>query len=125
MLRRVCIVGFAAALIACQPAAPPLPTKQACDQPGTVVPSELDTTSAGTSYRFSAYLPPSFEAGTQQSHPIRYLIPGRGSGPNAWFGAGAVNAADDAILAGRMPAFLIVSTGNTHNDAGAQTSNPI
>lgn len=97
--------------------APPAP---ACKDPGTVLRSELADTSRGYPYRFNVYLPPCYAAAPRTFYPVLYLVPGRGSGPEAWFAADANRVADDLILIGTVPPFLIVTTETTDHDMYAQ-----
>ena len=52
----------------------------------------------------------------ERAYPVVYLIPGLGGGPANWFQAGAHEVADDLILSGQVPPFLIVSTESTSSD---------
>ena len=86
-----------------------------CTQPGEVISLAIDSASRGYSYRIALYLPPCY-AGQADAYPVLYLIPGRGSGPSAWFSAGANTIAAEVILAGKLQPFLMVATGTTDGD---------
>jgi enterochelin esterase-like enzyme len=66
------------------------------------------------------YLPPCYDTQVERFYPVLYLVPGRGSGPTAWFAAGADKAADKAILEDGIPPFVIVVTENTDSDQFAE-----
>lgn len=91
-----------------------------CQSPGVVRSLTLDQTSRGTSYTYGLYLPPCYESRAEGSFPVVYLVPGRGSGPGAWFAAGAAQVADDLILSGEVPPFLIVTSENIDGDPDAE-----
>ena len=76
----------------------------------------MEDASRGYPYRFMLYLPPCYDAEAEPGYPIIYMVPGRGSGPGAWFDAGVNEIADDLILAGEVPPFLLVTTENIDND---------
>jgi S-formylglutathione hydrolase FrmB len=92
------------------------PPAFACDEPGTIVRSEIESAGRGYAYNFHVYLPPCYESEAERRYPIVYLIPGRGSGPGAWFTAGADHAAEALIRNGDVPPFIIVTTENTDSD---------
>jgi enterochelin esterase-like enzyme len=82
----------------------------ACGEPGRVLPDSVTETERGYPYPFNIYLPPCYESETGRRYPVLYLLPGRGGGPGDWFAAGADKTADDLILSGEIPPFIIVTT---------------
>jgi enterochelin esterase-like enzyme len=90
-----------------------------CGEPGTVERKILDSPTQGYDYEYELYLPPCYEAETDRDYPVLFLIPGRGSGFQAWFDAGAARVADEMIHAGEMPPLIIVATSTTDNDPQA------
>jgi len=88
---------------------------QDCKESGMIESGKFEQTSRGYSYTFVVYLPPCYATETGQ-YPVLYLLPGRGSGPAAWFDAHAAQVADDLILSRKVPPFLIVATENPEND---------
>ena len=107
--------------VACSPTArnnDPTPLVTACAEPGTVSHGTIDSTVRGYGYSFQLYLPPCYDS--QQQYPVIYLLPGRGGGPGDWFAAAANHLADDLILTGQVPPFLIVTTENTDADPYAE-----
>jgi enterochelin esterase-like enzyme len=113
-------------LAGCRPAGPDLrklpPTLEAiaCETPGSLTPGTIEETSRGYPFSYVVYLPPCYDQEPERAYPVLYLVPGRMSGPNAWFAAGADRAADEAILSGRVPPFLIVGTENINDDMFAE-----
>lgn len=91
-----------------------------CDEPGTTQRMVLDSLVQGYDYECELYLPPCYETETELEYPVLYLIPGRGSGFQAWNAAGAAQTADEMIHAGEIPPLIIVSTGDTDNDPQAE-----
>ena len=91
-----------------------------CQNPGTIINTQVEATERGYPYRFAIYLPPCYEADISTGYPVIYLIPGRGGGPGDWFSAGAGEIADELILSGDLPPFIIVTTESTNNDAYAE-----
>ncbi len=116
---------IAVLLAGCQPisleltASPELLPLTGCDQTGKVVQAEVEDTSRGYPYSYNIYLPPCYQTDAEREYPILYLMPGRGSGPTAWFASGADKAADTAILDAGVPPFVIVATENTDSDSYA------
>jgi len=111
-------------LIGCTatPISPPLaqlPTD--CTEPGEIVHAELSQPSRGYTYIYRVYLPPCFSAEAEFRYPVLYIVPGLGSGPDAWFAAGLAKVADDLILGNVIPPFIIVSTESTSGDPLAET----
>lgn len=88
----------------------------ACDTPGSVSSLSLDQTTRGYSYHYAVYLPPCYDAAPERSYPVLYLVPGRISGPMAWFAAGADRVANEMILKGEIPPFIIVGTESINAD---------
>ncbi|RPI34858.1 MAG: hypothetical protein EHM70_01485 [Chloroflexota bacterium] len=109
-----------AALSACSRATPTPAPEFTCDTPGTIQNLTLEETSRGYSYSYALYLPPCYETMPERSYPVLYLLPGRGSGPRTWFGAGAGDVADELILSGEVPPFIITSTETTNDDMYAE-----
>jgi enterochelin esterase-like enzyme len=97
------------------PTATPTP---ACAAAGTTEPLTIDSPEQGYPYAFQVHFPPCYDP--QSTYPVLYLIPGRSSAPSTWLDAGAAAIADGMIRAGEIPPFVIVSTGNTDEDADAQ-----
>ena len=89
-----------------------------CQAAGTVQFLELGQ-SGGSSYDYGLYLPPCYAAAAG-TYPIIYLAPGRGSPPQAWLSPGAAPIADDLILTGELPPFIMVSTQSTDSDMFAE-----
>jgi enterochelin esterase-like enzyme len=110
-------------LSACMPLSKPAETAQSfsCDTPGSVEQHELSEASRGYPYPYHLYLPPCYERDTDRVYPIIYLVPGRGSGPGAWFAAGVSEVADQMILEGKVPPFIIVTTETINTDMYAKT----
>jgi enterochelin esterase family protein len=109
-------------LAACHPAAPSPPGRAVlpagCQSPGTVQFLELERAN-GILYRYGLYLPPCYDAAAG-TYPIVYLVPGRSSAPHTWLSPGAAPIADDLILTGELPPFLVVVTENTDSDMFAE-----
>ena len=82
--------------------------------PGVVVSALLSPPVTDSDYEYRLYLPPCFSADSH--YPVIYLIPGRSSGPDAWFGAGLAITLDRLILSKDVPPFLLVVTGNIEGD---------
>jgi enterochelin esterase-like enzyme len=107
-------------ITACQPLqAGQSPVPVDCPNPGTTQRLRLEQTSRSYSYSYEVYLPPCFDPEAKPGYPVLYLVPGRGSGPGAWFAAGAVEAVDEAILKGDIPPFIIIATENIDSDPQA------
>ena len=98
----------------------PAKTMPICGDPGTIQRMVLDSPTQGYDYEFNLYLPPCYEEEMDRAYPVLYLVPGRGSSYQAWFGAGAADVADDLIHAGGIPPFLIVATSDTDHDMNAE-----
>ncbi|UCC52451.1 MAG: hypothetical protein JSV68_00505 [Anaerolineaceae bacterium] len=92
-----------------------------CQEAGTVERNALEENARGYAYHFQVYLPPCYELETERAYPVLYLLPGRGSGPGSWFAAGVNEKADELILSGKVPPFLIIATDNTDSDPQANT----
>ncbi len=104
-------------LAGCQARSPVADTTPlVCDKPGTVSRGRVETTTRGYAYEFHLYLPPCYERDNERRYPVVYLIPGRGGGPGDWFAAAAPLTADDLILTGQVPPFIMVSTESTDAD---------
>ena len=87
-----------------------------CTSTGTMISSELPETALGDPYTYRVYLPPCFSAETESLYPILYLVPGRGSTPDAWFEAGLGDVVDRMIWSGEISPFIIVATENIDSD---------
>jgi enterochelin esterase-like enzyme len=122
MIRPI-IVTLLLLLSACIPLSKPVETARSfsCDIPGSVEQHELAEASRGYPYPYHLYLPPCYDRDTDRVYPIIYLVPGRGSGPGAWFAAGAAQVADQMILEGKVPPFIIVTTETINTDMYAKT----
>jgi enterochelin esterase-like enzyme len=110
-------------LLGCQPAASNIPqaeSKPACNEVGTIEQGSIDEASRGYAYSYFIYLPPCYESEREQRYPVLYLLPGLGSGPGSWFAAGANETADDMILSGKVPPFIIVATEEISADPLAE-----
>jgi S-formylglutathione hydrolase FrmB len=123
-MKRIIVVLVLITLISCTSAkiSPPLaqlPTD--CTAPGEIVRGELAQPSRGYTYSYRIYLPPCFSAQANFRYPVLYLIPGLGSGPDAWFASGLAEVADNLILSHEIPPFIIVSTESTGGDPLAET----
>ena len=88
----------------------------ACNDSGTVTAAEVETASRGYPYPFNIYLPPCYQTETEQQYPVIYLLPGRGGSPGTWFAVGVNEIADELILGGESPPFIIVTTESTDSD---------
>jgi enterochelin esterase-like enzyme len=102
--------------VGCATEAIPAALESDCTSPGTVLRGEVSEASRGYPYTFGIYLPPCYNSAADPGYPAIYLVPGRGSGVNAWFAAGVNEIADELILAGEVPSFIIVTTENTNTD---------
>ena len=123
-MKPIIVVLVLITLIGCTPAqiAPPLAElPENCTAPGEIVRGELAQPSRGYAYNYRVYLPPCFSAQANFRYPVLYLIPGLGSGPDAWFSSGLAEVADDLILNKEIPPFIIVSTESTSGDPFAET----
>ena len=116
-LNRTFVVCWVAILLAgCAPETGPATLEPGCAAPGTVLNGEVAETGRGYPYTFDLYLPPCFDLAADPGYPVIYLVPGLGGSVFTWFSAGVNQIADELILAGEVPPFLIVSTENTNND---------
>jgi enterochelin esterase-like enzyme len=97
----------------------PTPSAPVCGDPGTIQRMVLDSPTQGYDYEYNLYLPPCYAEETGRAYPVLYLIPGRSSSYQAWFNAGAAQAAEETIRAGGIPSFIIVSTSDTDSDLNA------
>src|SRR5687768_13962166 len=71
---------------AMRPVSVPLATlPKGCTASGEIIRAELSQSARGYAYSYRVYLPPCFSADSESRYPVLYLIPGRGSGPDAWF----------------------------------------
>jgi enterochelin esterase family protein len=125
MFSWVGLVMLGYALMGCGPstveqtamiAAPPT-----CREPGTVQMEEIEDASRGYPYAFNVYLPPCYELETERHYPSLYLLPGQGGSSMAWFTAGVKELADETILSGEMPPFVIIAADNAAAEPMAET----
>lgn len=100
---------------------PPLLTESKCEEPGIVQPGIVEETSRGFDYNYVIYLPPCYESNSEQTYPVLYMLPGRGSGPGSWFAAGASTEAEQMILSEDVSPFLIVGTEEISSDPFGET----
>jgi enterochelin esterase-like enzyme len=112
---------LSSALIGCtstqsmrQATSPPSPT--ACQSAGEVQP--LNVAAIG---QIGLYLPPCYNPGGGSLYPVLYLFPGVGGSAKAWIEAGLTARADEAILQGEIPPFLIVMTDDTLENISLDT----
>jgi len=103
-------------LISCTTAKDHAELELGCDSLGEILSSEIENVSRGYSYRYMIYLPPCYDATANPGYPVIYLVPGLGSGANAWFNVGINDIADQLILSGEVSPFIIVGTEATSND---------
>jgi len=87
-----------------------------CFSPGELLNGEIPDAMRGYPYRFMIYLPPCYAPDNQPGYPVIYWVPGLGSGPAAWFNAGINQTADQLILTGEVPPFIMVTSENTVSD---------
>jgi enterochelin esterase-like enzyme len=122
MIRRI-IFTLLLLLSACTPLSKPAENARSfsCDTPGSVEQHELAEASRGYPYPYHLYLPPCYDRDTDRVYPIIYLVPGRGSGPGAWFAAGVGELANEMIESGQVPPFIIVTTETINSDMYAKT----
>ncbi|HBX70884.1 MAG TPA: hypothetical protein DEH25_16270 [Chloroflexi bacterium] len=103
-------------LCGCNSTLEPATMEPGCASPGTLLNGEIAETARGYPYRFMVYLPPCYTPETEPGYPVIYFVPGRSSGPAAWFNAGINQTADALILAGEVPPFIMVASENTDSD---------
>jgi enterochelin esterase-like enzyme len=87
-----------------------------CADPGTVEDGKIEESIRGYVYYFQLYLPPCYEQETERQYPTIYLLPGQGGSSRGWFTAGLAELADEMMLGGEIPPFLIIVTGNNDVD---------
>jgi enterochelin esterase-like enzyme len=124
MIFRISLMACLFLLCACTPQAVGISTPApafTCTSNGSVQSLSLDDVSRGYPYSYSLYLPPCYDQSLERTYPILYLVPGRGSGPGTWFAAGLAGMADDLILSGQIPPFIIVTTETIDEDMFAVT----
>jgi enterochelin esterase-like enzyme len=95
--------------------------QEGCTAPGTIIAADLSNTEVGSTYHYRVYLPPCYVAEADSRYPVLYLVPGRSSGPAAWFTAGLVDVLDRMILSKEISPFIVVTTENIDNDPFAET----
>jgi enterochelin esterase-like enzyme len=85
----------------------PTATPLAClSQPGRLEQGVLETTKPPQQYLI--YLPPCYDAQTELRYPVLYLLHGQTYTDDQWVRLGAASLADELILAGEAPPFIIV-----------------
>ncbi|HUI89098.1 MAG TPA: alpha/beta hydrolase-fold protein [Anaerolineales bacterium] len=88
---------------------PPSPTATpltCLSQPPQVVSAEIDTTKPPQ--LFLVYLPPCYGTNADQRYPVLYLLHGQTYMDDQWVRLGAPQAANQLILSGQTPPFIIV-----------------
>ena len=123
-MMRISVVLFLFFLIGCNatPISPPLAQlPEDCTTPGEIIRAELVHPSRGYAYSYRVYLPPCYSAESEFRYPVLYIVPGLGSGPDAWFASGLAKVADDLILSKEIPPLIIVSTESTSGDPLGET----
>lgn len=93
---------------------------EGCTSSGEMVSSEISETARGYPYTYRVYLPPCFSAESEFRYPVLYLVPGRGSTPDAWFEAGLGDVVDRMIRSADISPFIIVATENIDGDPMAE-----
>jgi len=91
------------------PTPSPIPTSTpltCLSQLGRVDSGSIDTTKPPQ--LFLIYLPPCYDAKTDQHYPVLYLLHGQTYIDDQWVRLGAATAADNLILSGRSNPFIIV-----------------
>lgn len=88
-----------------------------CDFQGTVAFLQLDEPARGYPYQYGVYLPPCYETQLDRLYPILYHVPGRGGSYKDFVEVGGTALADDMILSGEVPPFIIVTTENTDSES--------
>lgn len=87
--------------------ATPTSTPLTClTQPGRTDEGVVTTTNPPQEYRI--YLPPCYDQQTSQRYPVLYLLHGQTYTSDQWIRLGATDAANDLILSGAAPPFIIV-----------------
>jgi enterochelin esterase-like enzyme len=82
-------------------------TPPAClSQPGRVQAGSIDISNPAQEYL--VYLPPCYDVRTDLRYPVLYLLHGQTYTDDQWVRLGAVAIADNLILTGQAPAFIIV-----------------
>jgi enterochelin esterase-like enzyme len=105
----------------CVPATPTSPTPTpVCSEDGRVEQTRIESPTLGWPIDVEYYLPPCYNQHTWAFYPVLYLIPGRGGSMTAWNSAGAARVANEMILRGEVPPFILVSTSNYSSDAHGQ-----
>ena len=89
------------------PAPTPTATPLGClSQPGRLEDGVLETTKPPQQYKI--YLPPCYDEKINQRYPVLYLLHGQTYTDDQWVRLGAATLADQMILAGEAPPFIIV-----------------
>jgi enterochelin esterase-like enzyme len=88
--------------------------KMDCSEGGVVQSVGVDSTT-----EISIYFPPCYAAQTDRQFPTLYLFPGFGGTKNAFIGSGVEKTADEMILGGEIPPFLMIGTGEIFPDLDA------
>lgn len=96
--------------------ATPSPTlaPMACIDSGAIQTADVDA-----STRINIYLPPCYAGNPDQRYPVLYLFPGFGGMQDAFVGSGAERIAQDMILSGEIPPFILIGVGGVFPDIDA------
>jgi enterochelin esterase family protein len=120
VMQLVCLVTGFTLLTACGSAESERTTLSSavpvCSTSGTIHDGKIEESMRGYAYYFQIYLPPCYEMESERQYPAIYLLPGKGGGSWGWFAAGLPELADETILGGGVPPFLIIATGNNDVD---------
>lgn len=93
----------------------PVPTEYACTESGTVQAAAVDSKT-----EVCIYLPPCYADQPDRFYPVLYLFPGFSGTNNDFIGdTGANRIADEMILPGEIPPFIIVATDDMFPDLDA------
>lgn len=93
----------------------PTPTEFACAENGAVQAMDVDSQT-----HIFVYLPPCYDTDSSRSYPVLYLFPGFGGSNSDFFGAGTNRIADELILSGEIPPFLIAGMDDPFPDLDAR-----
>ena len=70
--------------------------------------SAISTPLLAKPMRYTVYLPPCYNFDKEQRYPVLYLLHGQGYTEDQWIRIGAVRSADQMIVSGDVPPFLMV-----------------
>ncbi len=88
---------------------PPSPTPLTCWQlGGTIEKKSIPSIWLSDTLTFRIYLPPCYQALSEQRFPVIYLLHGQTFTEDQWDRLGADEIADAGIAAGQLPAFILV-----------------